>query len=42
MVALLGAWQMVVGVCGVYSDDAIYLIAANALATEERLSRHEE
>jgi hypothetical protein len=28
MVALLGAWQMVVGVCGVYHDDALYVITA--------------
>jgi hypothetical protein len=32
MVALLGAWQMVVGVCGVYHDDALYVITAKALA----------
>lgn len=32
MVVLLGAWQMVVGVCGVYHDDAIYVITAKALA----------
>jgi hypothetical protein len=32
MVALLGAWQMVVGVCGIYHDDAIYVITAKALA----------
>jgi hypothetical protein len=28
VVVLLGAWQMVVGVCGVYHDDAIYVITA--------------
>jgi hypothetical protein len=32
IVILLGAWQMVVGVCGVYHDDAIYVITAKALA----------
>lgn len=32
VVLLLGAWQMVVGVCGVYHDDAIYVITAKALA----------
>jgi hypothetical protein len=32
VVILLGAWQMVVGVCGVYHDDAIYVITAKALA----------
>jgi hypothetical protein len=32
MVILLGAWQMVVGVCGTYHDDAIYVITAKALA----------
>jgi hypothetical protein len=31
-VILLGAWQMVVGVCGTYHDDAIYVITAKALA----------
>ncbi len=35
MVILLGAWQMVVGVCGVYHDDAIYVITAKALAQGE-------
>jgi len=32
VVILLGTWQMVVGVCGVYHDDAIYVITAKALA----------
>ncbi len=32
MVLILGAWQMVVGVCGVYHDDAIYVITGKALA----------
>ena len=32
IVVLLGAWQMVVGVCGVYHDDAIYVITAKAMA----------
>jgi hypothetical protein len=32
IVILLGAWQMVIGVCGVYHDDAIYVITAKALA----------
>ena len=32
MVILLGAWHMVVGVCGVFHDDAIYVITAKALA----------
>jgi 4-amino-4-deoxy-L-arabinose transferase-like glycosyltransferase len=32
LVALLGAWLMVVGVCGVHHDDAIYVITAKALA----------
>jgi len=31
----LGAWQMVVGVCGVFHDDAIYVITAKALAQGE-------
>ena len=32
LVLLLGYWQMVVGVCGVYHDDAIYVITGKALA----------
>ena len=32
MVLVLGAWQMVLGVCGVYHDDAIYVITGKALA----------
>jgi hypothetical protein len=35
VVAIMGAWQMVVGVCGVYHDDAIYVITAKALAQGE-------
>lgn len=31
-VILLGSWQMVVGVCGVFHDDGIYVITAKALA----------
>ena len=32
LIILLGSWQMVVGVCGVYHDDGIYVITAKALA----------
>ena len=32
LIILLGAWQMVLGVCGVYHDDGIYVITAKALA----------
>lgn len=32
IVLVLGAWQMVVGVCGVFHDDAIYVITGKALA----------
>jgi hypothetical protein len=35
MVILLGSWQMVVGVCGVYHVDAMYVITARALAQGE-------
>ena len=35
LVILLGSWQMVVGVCGVYHDDGIYVITAKALAQGE-------
>jgi hypothetical protein len=35
LVILLGWWQMIVGVCGVYHDDAIYVITAKALAQGE-------
>ena len=41
-IALLGDYQMVVGVYGVYHNDAIYIIIAKASALEERLSPHEE
>ncbi len=32
LMVLLGSWQMIVGVSGVYHDDGIYVSTAKALA----------
>jgi len=34
-VLIIGSYLMVVGVCGLYNDDAIYVITAKALAHDQ-------